>query len=173
LEAQGPRHPHNGSDPVPQSEERGSEGGPAGQAEARNEMQRPSVMNRSEPEGAPQIGVYKIFVYSKAFVRVRIIPFLPLPICSAHTNAIRVYAFCPIYDASPTSPLHAIHHTQLILAISCKGQTPEGGNHRRGGPHRGPTRDTHRQELAFTRYCFASKLNCGSRSSFYCPPPHL
>ena len=25
--------------------------------------------------------------------------------------------------------------------------------------------------LAFTRHCFASKLNCGSQSSFYCPPP--
>jgi len=26
-------------------------------------------------------------------------------------------------------------------------------------------------KLAFTRYCFTSTLYCGSRSSFYCPPP--
>ena len=26
-------------------------------------------------------------------------------------------------------------------------------------------------ELAFTRYCFTSKLYCGSPPSFYCPPP--
>jgi len=26
--------------------------------------------------------------------------------------------------------------------------------------------------LAFTRYCFTSKLYCGSPSSVYCPPPH-
>jgi len=29
------------------------------------------------------------------------------------------------------------------------------------------------QDLAFTRYCFTSKLYCGSQSSIYCPPPGL
>ena len=28
------------------------------------------------------------------------------------------------------------------------------------------------RRLAFTRYCFTSKLYCGSQSSLYCPP-HL
>ena len=32
---------------------------------------------------------------------------------------------------------------------------------------------TVRSCLAFTRYCFTSKLYCWSLSSFYCPPPHL
>jgi len=34
-------------------------------------------------------------------------------------------------------------------SVNTGGGTPEGGNHRRGGPHRGPTRDTHRHIYRF------------------------
>jgi len=44
------------------------------------------------------LGLYKIFVYLKAFVHERIIPFLPLPICIAHTIAILLHGVCVIYD---------------------------------------------------------------------------
>ena len=80
-----------------------------------------------------------------------------------------------------------------------EGRAPQRTHNRRGGPHRGPTQNTHRQHapslsrsnsavadatapkpawrgllspvvLAFTRYCFTSKLDCGSRASFCCHP---
>jgi len=72
---------------------------------------------------APALGFYKIFVYIKAFMHERIIPFLPLSFCIAHTMAILLHGCCAIYDPLPTTLLYAIHHTQLVLAISCKGQT--------------------------------------------------
>jgi len=69
------------------------------------------------------VGLYKIFVYFKGFVQDRIILFLPLPICIAHTVAILLHDYCcAIYDRPPTPRLYAIHHTQLGLAISCKSQ---------------------------------------------------
>jgi len=57
----------------------------------------------------------------QSFVHVRILPFLPLPICIAHSNAILLHDDCAIYDSPPTPLVYAIHHTQLVLAISCKG----------------------------------------------------
>jgi len=42
--------------------------------------------------------------------------------CIARTIAIRLHDYCAIYDAPPTSPLYAINHTILVIAISCKGQ---------------------------------------------------
>jgi len=50
------------------------------------------------------LGFYKIFVYIKAFVHERIIPFLPLPICIAHTIAILLHGYCAIYDPPPSYP---------------------------------------------------------------------
>jgi len=80
-----------------------------------------------------QIGFYKIFVYFKAFVDERIIPFLPLPTCSPPTTAILLHVYCAIYDAPPTPLWYAIHHTILVMAISCKGQTPEHSDLYRAG----------------------------------------
>ena len=68
------------------------------------------------------LGLYKIFIYFKAFMHERIILFLPLPICIAHTIAIRLHDDCAIHDPPPTPLLNAMHHTQLVSAISCKGQ---------------------------------------------------
>jgi len=45
-----------------------------------------------------------------------------LPICIAHTIAIRLHGYCAIYDPPPTTLVYAIHHTKSVLAISCKGQ---------------------------------------------------
>jgi len=54
-------------------------------------------------------GLYKIFVYIKAFVHERIIPFLPLPICIAHTIAILLHGYCAIYD--PPQPPSCMPYT--------------------------------------------------------------
>jgi len=58
------------------------------------------------------LGLYKIFVYMKAFMHERIIPCLPLPICIAHTIAILLQGHFAIYDPPQTTLLYAIHHTK-------------------------------------------------------------
>ena len=71
---------------------------------------------------ASTIGLYKIFVHFKAFLHESIITFIPPPTCNAHTIAILLHDYCAIYKPLPTSRLHAMHHTLLVMAISCKGQ---------------------------------------------------
>jgi len=41
-----------------------------------------------------QSDLYKIFVYFEAFVHEQISPFVSLPICIAHTIAIRLHGYC-------------------------------------------------------------------------------
>jgi len=68
-------------------------------------------------------------------VHESIILVLPPPTCNACTIAVRLHVHCAIYDAPPTPPVCAIHHTILVTAISCKGQPvppPQGGA---GAPH--------------------------------------
>jgi len=57
-------------------------------------------------------------------VHESIILLLLPPACIARTNAILLHVYCAIYDAPPTPLMYAIHHTLLLLAISCKGQLP-------------------------------------------------
>jgi len=47
---------------------------------------------------------------------------LPPPTCIARTIAILLHVYSTVYDAPPTHLLHAIRHTVLAMAISCKGQ---------------------------------------------------
>jgi len=68
------------------------------------------------------IGLYKIFVHAEAVVHESIILLLPPPTCIAHTYAILLHDLCAIYDPHPTPFVHAIHHTILAVAISCKDQ---------------------------------------------------
>ena len=42
--------------------------------------------------------------------------------CIAHTVAILLQDYWAIYEPPSTSLLHAIHHTILVITISCKGQ---------------------------------------------------
>jgi len=58
----------------------------------------------------------------KAFVHERIIPVLPLPIRISHTIPILLHDGCAIYDPPAPPLLYTIHHTTLVLAMSCKGQ---------------------------------------------------
>jgi len=51
-----------------------------------------------------------------------IILMLPPPICIAHTFAIRLHDYYALYDPPPDLLLYAIHHTILVMAISCKGK---------------------------------------------------
>jgi len=66
--------------------------------------------------------LYKILFYFAAFVHESSIPSLPPSSCAAHTVAILLQYYCALYNAPPTALLYAIHHTILLMAISCKGQ---------------------------------------------------
>ena len=66
-------------------------------------------------------GLYKIFFYLFVFVQKSIILAFTPPIRITHTTAILLRDSCAIYDLPPTLPLYAIHHTILVMTISCKG----------------------------------------------------
>jgi len=70
------------------------------------------------------ITLYQIFVYFESFVHEStVLSFLPPP-CIAHTVAILLHDHCAMYAPPPHRPplLYAIHHTILVMTISCKGQ---------------------------------------------------
>jgi len=63
------------------------------------------------------------FLLIKAFVPESVMLMCTSPTCNVHTIAILVHDYCTIHDSPPDPPLvYAIHHTILIMAISCKGQ---------------------------------------------------
>ena len=69
-------------------------------------------------------------------------PVMP-PTSIPPTIAILLHVYCAIYDAPSTPPWCAIHHTILVMAISCKGQSRPGTTHRSAG--RWPLHDSHCQ----------------------------
>jgi len=48
--------------------------------------------------------------------------YYPPPIRITHTTTILLRDFCAIYAFPPTLPLYTIHHTLLVVTISCKDQ---------------------------------------------------
>jgi len=46
----------------------------------------------------------------------------PPPTSKADPIAIRLHDHCAIYAPPPTPTCYAIHHTILVMEISCKGQ---------------------------------------------------
>jgi len=50
-------------------------------------------------------------------------PFIAPPTCIAHPGAILLHHYWAQYTTPPpTSRVYAIHHTILLITISCKGQ---------------------------------------------------
>jgi len=73
------------------------------------------------------------------------------------------------YTTPPPTPLwYAIHHTILVIAISCKGQGGCRGR-RRSGVDQFLGQISCVGDLALTRYSFTYMLLCMNQSSFYCP----
>jgi len=58
-----------------------------------------------------------------AFVNEPTIISLSPPARKAHTVAIVLRDYCARYTPPPTLRVYAIHHTILVIAISCEGQT--------------------------------------------------
>jgi len=103
-------------------------------------------------------------------------PLLPPPPPPALPTLLQYY--CPIIEQYTTPPpnsrLYAIHHTILVITISCKGQTgmvyPQRGAASVGGRRRSVRPPpSARRRLPDTRYAFTSRLLCTNQPSFYCP----
>jgi len=91
-------------------------------AHPRRSTATPTRRRSSTRSWAQQVGLYKIFVYSKLLrtnqpsVHSPRPPALPT-LVEYYCTIIRQYT-----THLPTSRLHAIHHTVLVITISCKGQ---------------------------------------------------
>jgi len=68
------------------------------------------------------LSLYKILFRFKALVVGVNHPFIAPPICKAYRIALLLHDDCAIHAPPPTPPVYAIHHTILVMAISCKGQ---------------------------------------------------
>ena len=77
---------------------------------------------RLQPLASAPLGLYKIFFHWFVCVQESILPLSPPPICITHATAILLRDSCAIYDLPPTLPVYAIHHTILVVTVSCKGQ---------------------------------------------------
>jgi len=82
-----------------------------------------------------QVSLYKILFHFKALLWESIILLMPPPTCKTYLIAILLQDHCAIYAPPPTLPFYAMHHTILVMAISCKGQEPGTGLFHPGGPH--------------------------------------
>ena len=75
------------------------------------------------PSGSGGLRLYKILFHFKALLWESTILLVPPSTCKAYPIAILLHEHCATY-APPhcPPPFYAIHHTILVIAISCKGQ---------------------------------------------------
>jgi len=71
------------------------------------------------------VGTTGLFLCSN---ETNLVSFLP-PICIAHTVAVLLHDFRAVYDPPSTSLVCAIHHTILVITVSCKGQLVKYRDH--------------------------------------------
>jgi len=67
------------------------------------------------------LSLYKILYRFKALLWESIILLFPPPMLQRLPIAIPLHDHCTMHAFPPTSLLYAIHHTMLVMAISCKG----------------------------------------------------
>jgi len=84
----------------------------------------------TQEEGGWPFSLYTILFDFKALSAESIILLLPPPTCKAYTIALLLHDHCAIYARPPTPPLYGIHHTILVMAMSCKGQVALEGVYR-------------------------------------------
>jgi len=101
-----------------------------------------------------QLGLYKIFVHVEAVVHESNIIFGRLP--PALPALLQYYCTTMAQYTPPPTPLvYAIHHTRLVMAISCKGQCAT-----RVAPSSRWLRDTSKRKLADVSILFAPPSSC-------------
>ena len=71
--------------------------------------------------GELTLGLYKNYFTCFCVCKHQSSLLLPPPIFITHTTAILLRDFGAIYDLSPSLPIYGIHHTILVMTISCKG----------------------------------------------------
>ena len=81
----------------------------------------PHFISPAQQIAGQHLSLYKILFYFKALMRESILPVLPSS-CNAYPIAMLLHDLCTIYAPLPTPLVYAIHHTTLVMAISCKGQ---------------------------------------------------
>ena len=102
--------------------QRGIEGEELGRRRYREVLLR--VVVGADPHAAAltRLSLYKILFHLKAVLWSISSFYCYPPACNAYNIAILLHAHCTIYVPPPILPLYAIHHTILMMAISCKGQ---------------------------------------------------
>ena len=71
--------------------------------------------------GQARIGLYKTFFHFCVCKNQSSLYYLR-PFRITHSTAIILHDVCVIYGLPPTLSLYALHHTMLVITISCKGQ---------------------------------------------------
>jgi len=80
-----------------------------------------------------RVSLYKILFHFKALWQESIILLWPPPHCKAYPIVMLMHGHCAVYAPPPTTPfLCYIHHTILVMAISCKSQEAGGYGGMRG-----------------------------------------
>ena len=67
-------------------------------------------------------GLHKIFVSVEPCVYESNLLSFPAPTCIAHPGVILVHGYWAVHPPPSDLPFYAIHHTILVITISCKGQ---------------------------------------------------
>jgi len=80
------------------------------------------------------LSLYKILFYFKALLWESIILVLPPPTCKAYLIELLLQTIEQYTRPIEPTAFYAIHHTILVMAISCKGQLPAPPPHRRPPP---------------------------------------
>ena len=83
-------------------------------------MHSPGISKRISCEG--QLSLHKILFHFKALLWESIISLLPLLTCKAYFLSYYCTTIAQYIPPTPTPSFYAIHHTILVMAISCKGQ---------------------------------------------------
>jgi len=70
-----------------------------------------------------ELSLYKmLFYFLKLYCGSQSSFYCPPPQCKTYPVAMPLHGYCAIYAPPPPPPVYAIHHTILVMAISCKGQ---------------------------------------------------
>jgi len=95
-------------------------------AEEASEATECACRRKSRPCNQLRLSLYNILFYFKALLWESILLSFPAPTCIAHPGEYYCTTIGQYTTPPPTSCLYAIHHTILVITVSCKGQAATG-----------------------------------------------